>query len=381
MGVGGQNATKRRLSAVHSWHPGLSRGIVGFSICDVHSGQNQLFPCHLKPCIQAGAKRFCAFSPSNFWHVFDFRRVLSPRSDFRKNRDDPVPRHFDRARSDAVVGFVLALLVFQLLGLENDALFLTDFFWAVATPCSKRLASRRCGKRHRVGRRKVGYPVKNFVQIGPTVSELRDFEIWWRRWVGVSRPLFDCFPQRLKWICWARCARRMSARLLLLVKVSVRMTFGCEKRTNAFFRSGAKTVPRSQNPISHKVLRIASSIGIRSRFLSGTFGYMRNWILWGGGVQNTRLGRSSCLSRDALNFCLFHCREMRISREVAGQSREQQRTHFTAYHINCYSLSSHYSIIRANYQALILALCHAWALKIVRAWVYDSVFASERVFL
>ena len=72
---------------------------------------------------------------------------------------------------------------------------------------------------------------------------------------------------------------------------------------------------------------------------------------------------------------------MRISRGVAGQSREQQRTHFTAYHINCYSLSSHYSIIHANYQALILALRHAWALKIVRAWVYDSVFASERVFL
>ena len=61
MGVGGQNATKRRLSAVHSWHRDLSPGMVGFSICDVHSGQNQLFPCHLKPCIQAGAKRFCAF--------------------------------------------------------------------------------------------------------------------------------------------------------------------------------------------------------------------------------------------------------------------------------------------------------------------------------
>ena len=179
--------------------------------------------------------------------------MLSPRSDFRKNRDDPVPRHFDHACSDAVVGFVLALLVFQLLGLENDPLFLTDFFLAVATPCSKRLASRRCGRRHRVGRRKVGYPVKNFVQIGPVVSELRDFEIWWRRWVGVSRPLFDCFPQRLKWICWARCARRMLARLLLLVKVIVRIPFGCEKRTNAFFRSGAKTVPRSQNPISYKV--------------------------------------------------------------------------------------------------------------------------------
>ena len=61
MGVGGQNATKRRLSAVHSWHRDLSPGIVGFSICDVHRGQNQLFPCHLKPCIQSGAKRFCAF--------------------------------------------------------------------------------------------------------------------------------------------------------------------------------------------------------------------------------------------------------------------------------------------------------------------------------
>ena len=61
MGVGGQNATKRRLSAAHSWHRDLSSGMVGFSICDVHSGQNQLFPCHLKPCIQAGAKRFCSF--------------------------------------------------------------------------------------------------------------------------------------------------------------------------------------------------------------------------------------------------------------------------------------------------------------------------------
>ena len=103
---------------------------------------------------------------------------FSPLSDFRKNRDDPVPRHFDRTRCDAVVGFPLALLLFELLGLENDPLFLTDFFSAVATPCSKRLASRRCGRRHRVGRQKVGYPVKNFVQIGPTVSELRDFEIW-----------------------------------------------------------------------------------------------------------------------------------------------------------------------------------------------------------
>ena len=179
--------------------------------------------------------------------------MLSPRSDFRKNRDDQVPRHFDRARSDAVVGFVLALLVFQLLDLENDPLFLTDFFSAVATPCSKRLASGRCGKRHRVGRRKVGYPVKNFVQIGPTVSELRDLEIWWRRWVGVSRPLFDCFPESLKSIFRARFARRWLARLLLLVKVSAQMTFGCEERTNAFFCSGAKTVPRSQNPISYKV--------------------------------------------------------------------------------------------------------------------------------
>ena len=313
MGVGGLNATKRRLSAVHSWHPDLSLGIVGFSICDVHSGQNQLLPCHLKPCIQAGAKRFSAFQPSNFWHAFDFRRVLSPRSDFRKNRDDPVPNHFDRARCDAVIGFPLALLLFELLGLENDPLILTDFFWAVATPCSKRLASRRCGRRHRVGRQKVGYPVKNFVQLGPTVSELRDFEIWWRRWVGVSRPLFDCFPESLKSTFWARCARRWLARFLLLVKVSVQITFGWEKRTNAFFRSGAKTVPRSQNPISYKVLRIASSIGIRSRFLSGTFGNMRNWIMWGGGHHNTRLGRSLCLSRDALDFCLFHCREMRIS--------------------------------------------------------------------
>ena len=104
--------------------------------------------------------------------------MLSPRSDFRKNPDDPVPGHFDRARSDAVVGFWLALLLFELLGLENDPLFLTDFFLAVATPCSKRLASRRCGRRHRVGRQKVGYPVKIFVQIGPVVSELRDFENW-----------------------------------------------------------------------------------------------------------------------------------------------------------------------------------------------------------
>ena len=253
IGVGCQNASKRRLSAVHSWHPDLSPGIVGFSICDLYSGQNQLFPCHLKPCIQAGSKRFCAFQPSNFWHVFDFRPVLSPRSDFPKNRDDPNPKHIDRARCDAVVGFRLALLLFELLDLENDPLFLTDFFSAVAKPCSKRLASRRCGRRHGVSRQKVGCPVKNFVQIGTVVLELRDLEIWWRRWVGVSRPLFDSFPQRLKWICWARFARRMLARLLLLVKVSVRMMFGCEKRTNAFFRSCAKTVPRSQNPMSYKV--------------------------------------------------------------------------------------------------------------------------------
>ena len=104
--------------------------------------------------------------------------MLSPRSDFRKNRDDPVPRHFDRACFDAVVGFVLALIVFQLFGLENDPFFLTDFFSAVATPCSKPLRIRGCGKRRRIGRRKVEYPVKNFVQIGPVVSELRDFEIW-----------------------------------------------------------------------------------------------------------------------------------------------------------------------------------------------------------
>ena len=32
MAVGGQNATKRRLSAVHSWHRDLSPGIIGFSI-------------------------------------------------------------------------------------------------------------------------------------------------------------------------------------------------------------------------------------------------------------------------------------------------------------------------------------------------------------
>ena len=211
--------------------------------------------------------------------------------------------HFDRARSDAVVCFRLALLLFELFGLENDPLFLTDFFSAVATPCSKRLASRRCGWRHRVGRRKVGYPVKNFVQIGPVVSELRDFEIWWRRWVGVSRPLFDCFPESLKSTFWARFTRRLFVRLLLLVIVIPQVAFGCEKRTNAFFWSGAKTVPRSENPISYKVLRIASSIGIRSRFLSGTFGNMRNWIMWGGGQHNTRLGRSSCLSRDALDFC------------------------------------------------------------------------------
>ena len=179
--------------------------------------------------------------------------MLSPRSNFRKNRDDPLLKHFDHARSDAVVCFRLALSLFELLGLENDRLFLTDFFSAVATPCLKRLASRRCGRRHRVDRQKVGYPVKNFVQIGPVVLELRDLEIWWRRWVGVSRPLFDSFPESLKWICWARFARRMSARLLLLVKVIVRIAFGCEKRTNAFFCSGAKTVSRSQNPISYKV--------------------------------------------------------------------------------------------------------------------------------
>ena len=56
----------------------------------------------------------------------------------------------------------------------------------------------------------------------------------------------------------------------------------------------------------------------------------------GGGHQNTRLGRSSCLSRDALNFCLFHCREMRISRGVAGQSRADARENYHFFAVFCY---------------------------------------------
>ena len=53
--------------------------------------------------------------------------------------------------------------------MENGFSFFAGFFFAVATPCSKWLRIRRRAKRHRVGRQKVGTPVKNFVQIGPTV--------------------------------------------------------------------------------------------------------------------------------------------------------------------------------------------------------------------
>ena len=75
-------------------------------------------------------------------------------------------------------------------------------------------------------------------------------------------------------VCWAHFARQMLACLLLLLLSSLQKSCSCGKATNAFLRAGAKTVPRSQNLISYKVLRIASSMGNRCWFFSGPFGHM-----------------------------------------------------------------------------------------------------------
>ena len=51
----------------------------------------------------------------------------------------------------------------------------------------------------------------------------------------MSRPLFDSFPESLKWICWARFARRMLARLLLLDFPVPKKAVVVAKRRTRFF--------------------------------------------------------------------------------------------------------------------------------------------------
>ena len=77
--------------------------------------------------------------------------------------------------------------------MENGFSFFAEFFFAVATPCSKRLGIRRRAKRHRVGRQKVGTPVKKFRSnrtdglVAGRLQSFGDADVW----LFSLRPLTD----------------------------------------------------------------------------------------------------------------------------------------------------------------------------------------------